>query len=176
MDYYTLKINGLTRKLPLVTLGAKIKVASFNLLGDQELVDKLARILVSKFKGIDFDYLVGPEVKVVPLLHELTHILKKKRYVVCRKEIHGYMVSPIKTSFQPGLVIDGNDAKMLKGKKVIIIDDVVTSGQTISAVEELMKKSGAKVAAKFAVFKQGDRLQKFQEKLIFLYSLPVFAS
>ncbi|OGM10655.1 hypothetical protein A2159_01060 [Candidatus Woesebacteria bacterium RBG_13_34_9] len=176
MDYYTLKIGKLERKLPIVSLGPKIKVASFNLLGDQELVHEIAKIMSKKIKGLDFDYLVGPEVKVVPLLHSLTQLLKKKRYIVCRKEIHGYMVSPIKTSYKPYLVIDGNDANLLKGKKVIVVDDVVTSGQTLNMVEELMNITNTKVVAKIAVFKQGEKLQVSQKDIIFFSTLPSFTS
>ena len=174
MDYYELKIKGLTKKLPLISLGPKIKVASFNLLGDAELVDILAKEVFGKIKDIEFDYLVGPEVKVVPLLHELTKLLNKKRYVVCRKQIHAYMVSPIKSSRENPLVLNGEDALLIKNKKVIIVDDVVTTGSTIYSVERLMMLAKASVVAKVALFRQGDQLHHSHNDLIFLGKLPVF--
>lgn len=176
MNFYTLKIGNVTRKLPIVSLGPHFKVASFNLLGDQELVDIVARELTKKLKGVEFDYLVGPEVKVVPLLHELSQILKKKRYIVCRKEIHGYMVSPLKSREANGLVINGMDAVLIRNKKVVIVDDVVSTGSTIHSVETLTKLADATVVAKIAVFKQGERLHPKQNDLIYLGDLPVFTS
>ena len=176
MKYYTLKIGKLERKLPIVSLGPKIKVASFNLLGDREMVEELAKMLYKKINNIKFDYLVGPEVKVVPLLHELSKLLKMDQYVVCRKEIHAYMHTPIKSMQKPGLVLNGSDAKLIKNKKVIVIDDVVTSGRTLYVIEDLMRTAKAKVVGKVAVFKQGDRLHEKQKDLIYLDKLPVFES
>ncbi len=176
MDYYTLKIGRIQRRLPIVSLGKGIKIASFNLLGDSELVNEITSRMCKKLKGIGFDYLVGPEVKVVPLLHEITQVLKKKRYVVCRKNIHGYMVSPIVSRDKPGLVLDGNDAKLLKGKKVVMLDDVVSSGRTMWVARELMQSVGAKVVAEVAVFKQGETGDEIFNNLIFLGTLPTFKS
>jgi adenine phosphoribosyltransferase len=174
MNTYALKIGQIERNLPIVSLTPKVKVASFNLLGDTELVEVLATKLLKKIKNIDFDFLVGPEVKVVPLLQALSQLTKKRRYVVCRKQIHGYMVSPIKTGYKDSLVINGEDVKLIKGKKVIIVDDVVTTGRTIYIVEKLMEMAEAKVVGKVALFKQGERLHKSHHDLVYLRRLPVF--
>ncbi len=174
MNYYELKINGLIRKLPIIALTPKIKVATFNLLGDRKLVEEIAVQMYKKIKDLDFDYLVGPEVKVVPLLHELSKLLDKERYIICRKNIHGYMISPIKTKFSPGLVLDGSDLQFIGGKKVIVIDDVVSSGKTISALKELMELANAKIVYKLAIFKQGSKTDTPSD-INFLYSLPVFS-
>lgn len=176
MNYYLLKIGNIERKLPIVRLGRGIKVASFNLLGDSEIVEKIAIKMVKKLAKIDFDILVGPEVKVVPLLHEITRILGKKRYVVCRKNIHGYMVSPVASHNKPGLILDGNDAALLKGKNVVVVDDVVSSGLTMQVADELIDSVGGKVVAHAAVFKQGERNNDFFRNLICLGTLPVFKS
>ncbi|OGM17189.1 hypothetical protein A2V56_05095 [Candidatus Woesebacteria bacterium RBG_19FT_COMBO_42_9] len=176
MEYYDLNICGLSRKLPVVPLKKGIKIASFNLLGDGELVDILTKELVKKIKDIEFDYLIGPEVKVVPLLQELSRILRKKRYIVCRKEIHGYMVNPLKSKTSQSLVIDGNDAKILSGMKVVIVDDVVTSGKTMAAISDLMERLDTKVVAKISLFKQGDLESEGLKDLIYIRRLPVFAS
>ncbi|OGM12094.1 hypothetical protein A2Z22_03310 [Candidatus Woesebacteria bacterium RBG_16_34_12] len=174
MKNYLLKFGKISRKLPIVSLGPNIKVASFNLLGDTEIVKEISKKLAKEINSFEFDYFVGPEVKVVPLLYELSKLFKKKHYIVCRKEIHAYMQSPIKTLQKPGLVIDGADARLIKGKKVILIDDVVTSGRTLYVTEELMKLAKANVVAKIAVFKQGNRLHEKQKDLIYLATLPVF--
>lgn len=176
MNFYLLKIGTIERKLPIVRLGKGVKVASFNLLGDSEMVEVIASKMVKKLTKVDFDILVGPEVKVVPLLHEITRILGKKRYVVCRKNIHGYMVSPVTSHNKPGLVLDGNDAAFLKGKNVVVVDDVVSSGLTMRVADELIESVGAKVVAYAAVFKQGDRNDDFFKNLICLGTLPVFKS
>jgi adenine phosphoribosyltransferase len=174
MDFYTLKIGKIKRKLPIIPIAPKLKVASINLLGDRILVEALARSLGKKIKDLDFDFLVGPEVKVVPLLQELSRILKKERYIVCRKEIHGYMRNPLRINSRFGLVLDGEDAKALKGKRVVIVDDVVSSGYTISKVLGLMEKSSCRVVAIAAAFKQGEKIASQIPELIYIYKLPVF--
>lgn len=176
VDYYTLKVGNVKRTLPIVSLGPKVKVASVNLLGDVELVDALVKEISKKIKNVDFDYLVGPEVKVVPLLHELTKELKRNKYVVCRKRIHAYMQRPLKASQKTGLVINGTDAELLYGKKVIIVDDVVSTGSTIYQVEKLMKLAKSDVVKKVALFRQGDRLHELQGDLLYLQELPVFGT
>ena len=176
MDFYTLKIGNLVRKLPIVALTPKMKVASVNLLGDRELVELLAKRLAEKLRTIKFDYLVGPEVKVVPLLQELSRILKKERYVVCRKQIHGYMVGPIKTPGKQGIVIDGSDAKLISGKEVFIVDDVVSSGKTLKEITELMNSCGARVVAYVSVFRQKRSLPEDLKDLIYIGTLPVFTT
>jgi adenine phosphoribosyltransferase len=176
MEYYNLNIYGLTRKLPVIPVKKGVRVASFNLLGDAELVVILTKELIKKIKDIEFDYLIGPEVKVVPLLQELSRILRKKRYIVCRKEIHGYMVNPLKSKTPQSLVIDGSDAKILSGTKVIIVDDVVTSGKTMRAISDLMERLDTKIVAKISLFKQGDLESEDLKDLIYIRKLPVFAS
>ena len=174
MSFYSLKIGTIERKLPIVSLGRGIKVASFNLLGDSEVVGKIAVKMIKKLSKVKFDVLVGPEVKVVPLLQEITRILGKKRYVVCRKNIHGYMVSPVSSHNKPWLILDGSDAAFLKGKGVVVVDDVVSSGLTMCVADELIERVGGKVVAHAAVFKQGERNDEFFNNIICLGTLPVF--
>ena len=176
MKYHKLEIDGLVRELPVVSLTPKIKVASVNLLGDIEMVEVIAKRIVKRIKKYDFDNLVGPEVKVVPLLHEISRIMEKPNYVVCRKQIYGYMVKPIKTRLKPGLVLDGSDAEIIRSKKVIVIDDVVSSGRTLRVVEELMASVNAEVVVNLAVFKQGDIQEGLPKKFIFIEKLPIFTS
>ncbi len=174
MNYYPLKICGLTRKLPIVALGPKIKIASFNLLGDGELVEKLTDRLAKDLRKLDFDYLVGPEVKVVPLIQALAKRLNKPRYIILRKNIMGYMTNPITNKSKPTLVLNGPDAEILEGKRVVIVDDVISTGHTIKVVEELMGEAGAKVVKVVAVFRQGKEDKINHLPFTFLGSLPVF--
>lgn len=174
MDYYTLKLCGLTRKLPIVSLGPKLKIASFNLLGDGELVEAVAEALSQKLKKFEFDYLVGPEVKVVPLLQVLSKKLSRPRYIILRKNIMGYMVKPITNKSKPNLVLNGPDAEILKGKKVVIVDDVVSTGRTIKVVQEIMKMAKAETTGAIAVLKQGEKENEIEIPFLFLGNLPLF--
>ncbi|MGA3291676.1 MAG: phosphoribosyltransferase family protein [Candidatus Microgenomates bacterium] len=176
MNYYRLKFKNIVRDLPLVAIASKVRVASVNFLGDTELSEIISREVVKQIKSIDFDILVGPEVKVVPILHEATRLLGKKKYVVCRKNIHGYMVSPVTSKTNPQLVIDGKDADLLKGKRVVILDDVVSSGKTIKAISDLIETTGGKVVKIIAIFKQENLKEDLGKDFLYLSTLPVFLS
>lgn len=178
--YYNLEIVGLKRKLPIIPISSKTKIASFNIMGDIELVDKIADKLSKKLKNYKFDYFVGPEVKVVPLIHELTKRLKLKNYVICRKSVKPYMTSPTvlkPLSYFPKhvkpLVINGPDKELLKGKRVVIVDDVVSTGVTMRMMKHLMEKIGAEVICLVAVIKQGENQFDNPENFIFLSKLPI---
>jgi len=173
MSIYSLDFFGIKRELPIIQISPNFKVASVNLLGDVELVETATEKLCEKIKELEFDYLVGPEVKVVPLLQSMSKFLNKDRYIVCRKNIVGYMTSPIRSKSQT-LVLDGRDANMLTHKKVIIVDDVVTSGKTISAIDDLMRQVNAQIVAICTVFTQGDEHLKLERKIIALMQLPLF--
>jgi adenine phosphoribosyltransferase len=180
MDFYNLNICGLKRKLPLIYVGKKTRIASFSILGDVELVQKLSIKISKELKKYEFDCLVGPEVKVVPLIHEVAKNLKQKRYVICRKSVKSYMISPIVIKplahfpkhIKP-LVLDGPDAKYLNGKKVVIIDDVVSTGVTMRMISHLMKKVNAQVVCYIAALKQGQQFDQI-DNLIYFSELPVF--
>lgn len=180
MEYYDLSICGLTRKLPLVAVGRNTKLASFSLLGDVELVDVLADELASSLRQENFDYLVGPEVKVVPLIHGVAKRLGHKRFVVCRKSVKPYMVSPVILKPLPHfpkhirqLVLDGRDAELIRGKRVVILDDVISTGVTMRMMNRLVEKVGAKVIRIVSVLREGEQFDKL-DNLIFLGELPVF--
>lgn len=180
MEYYELEICGLERRLPLIAVGRTTRLASFSLLGDVELTGKLAEVLVEKLKKYKFDYLVGPEVKVVPLIAEMAAKLGHKKYIICRKSVKPYMVSPVVLKPLPHfpkhvrqLVLDGGEAGMLAGKKVVVIDDVISTGVTMRMMGKLMEKVGAEIVSYAAVLKQGKQFDKF-ENLLTLAELPVF--
>jgi len=174
MNYYTLKICGFVRKLPIVKIGPKYSIASFSLLGDIDLVEVIARELVERIKYLDFDFLVDPEIKVLPLVYQMSNLLGHKNYVVSRKKILGYMTSPIKSDGRKPLVLNGPDAQLLGNKKVVLIDDVVSTGKTIKEMENLMNKVKAKVVATACVLKQGELQVKINKPLFYLQTLPLF--
>lgn len=176
MEFYSLKICGLNRELPIVAISPKVKIASFNLLGDGELVEKIAEELVKKLKSFDFDYLVGPEVKVVPLLQSLAVKLRRPRFVILRKNIMGYMTNPLYSKNQNRLVLNGPDADLIRNKKVYIIDDVVSTGQTIQSLIETINMAQASVIGAAAVLKQGDEPVNIDCPFISLQNLPLFTS
>jgi len=180
VDYFDLSICGIERKLPLIFVGKNTRLASFNLLGDVELVDRLADELSEKLQGVTFDYLVGPEVKVVPLIHEVARRLKQKRFIICRKSVKPHMVAPVILKPLPHfpkhvrqLVLDGSDKEILKNRKVVIMDDVLSTGVTVRMMNKLMAKVGAEVVATAVVFRQGEQFEEIPN-LIFLGELPIF--
>lgn len=180
-DFYNLKIAGLKRKLPLIPVSPKTKIASFNILGDTELTQKVALALARKLKKYTFDFLVGPEVKVVPLIYELSKKLGHKRYIICRKSVKPYMLAPLvikPLAYFPKhvrpLVMDSVDKNLLTGKKVVIVDDVVSTGVTLRMIRHLMQKVGAEVVACAAVIRQGNSQFDEIENFVYLAELPIF--
>lgn len=164
METYTIELYGLKRTLPLVHIGRQTKLANFTLLGDIELVDALADVFTEKFQAYSFDYLVALEVKVAPLVHGIARRLGHKRFVVCRKRVKPYMVAPVIIRPPPDypkhvlpLVINGNDAAFVKEKRVVVMDDVVSTGMTMRLMHSLMEKVGAHVVASAAVLRQGEQ-------------------
>lgn len=180
--FYKLHICGLIRKLPIIPLSPELYIASFVMLGDTELVNICAANLAAKISHCEFDYLVGPEVKVVPLLHALATFLGHKRYIVLRKSVKSYMQGPISlddevksitTSAKQSLVINGLDAERIRGKKTVIVDDVVSTGGTIKSTEKLLSLIGAEIVCRVAILKEGNFYDD-RSKLIYLADLPIF--
>lgn len=179
--FYNLKICGLNRNLPIKPISKNTSLANFNILGDVELIQAISKELKPKLKRYDFDYLVGPEVKVVPLIHELARQMNFSKYVICRKKVKPYMVQPIKLKPLPHfpkhveqLVLNGADAEILKEKKVAIVDDVVSTGVTMRMIDKMMEKVGAKVVVHASVIRQGQNQFDKIENFVYLAELPFF--
>lgn len=181
MTAFELKVCGLVRKLPIKPISRTTSIASFDILEDVELIERAAAELAEKLKGYEFDYLVGPEVKVVPLIYELARKMRQASYVICRKSIKPSMIDPVVLKPLPyfpkhvkPLVIDGKDAQKLNGKRVIVVDDVVSTGVTLRMVNKLMEKVGAQVVATAAILRQGDKQFDVIDNFIYLATLPIF--
>ena len=180
-EFYDLTVAGLTRKLPKVKINDELAIASFVILGDTKLIEKCALeiTLHPDFpKKDDIDVVVCPEAKAIPLVHVIANILKVD-YVVARKSVKGYMVDPIvekvesiTTIGEQMLVLDKPDADKVKGKNVCIIDDVVSTGGSITSVEKLMKKAEANVVCKAAVLLEDAGYNN--PDLVYLENLPIF--
>lgn len=182
METYKLEICGLVRECPIVHINPKTRLANFTFLGDVELVDRLADTFAEKLSKIEFDYLVGTEVKAVPLIHGVAKRLGHKRFVECRKSIKPYMVNP--TVLKPldyfpkhvkPLVINGPDRELLKGKRVITMDAVVSTGVTMRMMRKLMEMVGATVVLQATVIKQGKQFDDMKD-LLYLAEIPIFTN
>ena len=177
MKTYTLHVAGLTRELPIIKLSYDLSIASFVILGDTEIVKKTAPMIAKKLPEVDF--VVTAEAKGIPLAYEISKILNLNEYVVARKSIKAYMEEPIEvevnsitTTNSQKLYLNNQDANKIKGKRVALIDDVISTGQSLKALERLVEKAGGKVLAKAAILAEGDA--KDRKDIIFLEALPTF--
>ncbi|WP_347241739.1 phosphoribosyltransferase family protein [Thermus sp.] len=175
MRTYPVEIAGVKRELPIVQVGPDVAVALLNLLGDTELTEAAAEELAKRLPP-EAETLVTPEVKAVPLAHALSRITGKP-YVVARKTEKPYMINPVSrqvlsiTTGKPQLlVLDGADVSLIRGKKVAIVDDVVSTGSTLAGLRELIESVGGEVVAVLAVFTEGTPRQD----VIALGHLPLF--
>ena len=177
MKTYTLHVAGLTRELPIIKLSYDLSIASFVILGDTEIVKKTAPIIAKKLPEVDF--VVTAEAKGIPLAYEISKVLNLNEYVVARKSVKAYMEEPIEvevnsitTTNSQKLYLNNQDANKIKGKRVALIDDVISTGQSLKALERLVEKAGANVVAKAAILAEGDA--KDRKDIIFLEALPTF--
>ena len=177
MKTYTLNVAGLTRELPIIKLSYDLSIASFVILGDTEIVRKTAPIIAKKLPEVDF--IVTAEAKGIPLAYEISRVLNLNEYVVARKSVKAYMEEPIEvevnsitTTDSQKLYLNNRDAKKIKGKRIALVDDVISTGQSLKALERLVEKAGGKVLAKAAILAEGDA--KDRKDIIFLEALPTF--
>ena len=177
-ETHAVEIAGLKRNLRLFEIKPGLKIAILNILGDTELVQESAKELAKKLQEIDYDLLVTAEAKSIPLAHALS-VETKKPYVVLRKTYKPYMGDALKaetlsiTTGQPQtLILDEKDIKLIKGKKVVIVDDVISTGSTLQGMRMVLDKAGASVAGEAAIFTEGDRAQWMH--IIALGHLPLF--
>ncbi|MFD1926998.1 phosphoribosyltransferase family protein [Sporosarcina siberiensis] len=179
MKTYTLQIAGLERKLPIIALSKSLSIASFDILGDTEIVQLTAPIVAKRLPAIDA--IVTAEAKGIPFAYEVAKQLGLKRYIVARKSVKPYMVDPliktvvsITTQTEQTLCLDRIDVEHIKGKRVAIVDDVISTGESLRALCELAEAAGAIVVAKAAILAEGDAAQR--DDIIFLEHLPLFES
>jgi adenine phosphoribosyltransferase len=175
MDY-TMKIAGLDRSLPLCKLNDELQIAAFVIFGDAELTVACAEELLKK--APEFDYIITAEAKGIPLAHEMSRQSGKK-YFVARKKPKLYMtgvfdaiVNSITTEGEQHLYLDTAEAEQIKGKRILIVDDVISLGESLKAVQSLVNQAGGNIVGNMTVLAEGDAADRTD--IVYLEKLPLF--
>ena len=175
-EFYTMKIAGLERNLEKFPVSDKLDIAAFIIFGDVELTIKSCEELLKKVP--QFDVIITPEAKSIPIAYELAR-QSGKPYIVARKGVKVYMRNPIDVSVtsittknEQHLYLGETEVNLIKGKRVLIVDDVISTGESLEAVRNLVKEAGALEAASCAILAEGDAAER--DDIIFLEKLPLF--
>jgi adenine phosphoribosyltransferase len=175
---YPVDVAGVHRELRLFEVKPGLRIAILNILGDTELVDACAKELAQRLASIDYDVLVTAEAKSIPLAHAISAEAKKP-YVILRKSYKPYMGDALRaetlsiTTGEPQtLYLDEKDRELMEGKKVVVVDDVISTGSTLQGMRLLLQKAGASVVAEAAIFTEGERAK--WANIVSLGHLPVF--
>lgn len=176
MAMYKMTIAGLERELPICKVNDKLDIAGFVIFGDTEMTVAAAGELLKKCP--EFDFIVAPEAKAIPLAHEMSRQSGKK-YFICRKGAKLYMQNPISVSVrsittdkEQTLYMDSLEGEQLRGKKVLILDDVISTGESLTAVNKLVSEFDANIVAQAAILAEGDAADR--DDIIYLEKLPLF--
>lgn len=175
-EYYTMKIAGLERKLEKFPVSDKLDIAAFIIFGDVELTIAGCKELLKRVP--EFDVILTPEAKSIPMAYEMAR-QSGKPYIIARKGVKVYMRNPldvavtsITTQKEQHLYLGETEVEKIKGKRVLIIDDVISTGESLAAVRELVKRAGADEAAACAFLAEGDAADR--DDIIYLEKLPLF--
>ena len=175
--YYRMNVAGLERDLPICKVTDSLYIAGFVIFGDQELTVACARELLKK--APEYDYIITAEAKGIPLAHEMARQAGDAKYILARKAPKLYMVDmfsstvkSITTAKEQTLYLDGADAKLMAGKKILIVDDVISTGESLAALEVLVEKAGGIICGRMAILAEGDAQNR--EDLVYLEKLPLF--
>lgn len=176
-DKYTMTIAGLERHLPICPLNAELSIAGFVIFGDYELTEACARELLKKAPA--HDIIITAESKGIPLAHEMARQNGEKKHIVARKHEKLYMrnvfsvnVKSITTDAVQTLCVDGEDAEYMRGKRVLIVDDVISTGESLRAVEQLVEHAGGVIAGRMAILAEGEAADR--DDILYLEKLPLF--
>lgn len=176
---YPITIAGLKRDLPICKVNDELSIAAFICFGDAEITEAAAGAMLKKLEGIDYDYLFTAEAKSIPLIHEMARQSGAKKYFIARKGPKVYMPDPISvadrsitTLAQQMLFLGSDDAALIRGKKIVLMDDVISTGGSLKAMESLVAKAGGEVVAKIAVLAEGAAADR--KDIMYLEKLPVF--
>ena len=174
---YKMTIAGLERELPLFPVSDEVQIAAFILFGDVEMTEVAARELLKK--APEFDIILSAEAKSIPLVHEMSKQKGLNDYVIARKGVKVYMENPISvdvvsitTQHQQHLYLGQDSVALLKAKKVLIVDDVISTGESLKAMEALVNKAGGNIVGKMAVLAEGDAYNR--SDITVLGQLPLF--
>ena len=175
--FYNMTIAGLERSLPLCPISDELMIGAFVIFGDPELTTACAEELLKK--APEYDYLISAEAKGIPLVHEMARLAGNQKYFLARKAPKLYMtgvfeaeVRSITTSKDQKLYLDTADAELMRGKRILIIDDVISTGESLAAIEHLVNKAGGIICGKMTVLAEGDAQER--EDIVYLEKLPLF--
>jgi adenine phosphoribosyltransferase len=175
--YYHMNIAGCERDLPLCPLNDDLMIAGFVIFGDPEITTATAKALLDR--APEYDYLITAEAKGIPLAHEMARQHGDSKYILARKAPKLYMkdlfsvsVQSITTAKEQTLYLDGADAALMKGKKILVVDDVISTGESLRALEVLVEKAGGQICGRMAILAEGDAIDR--QDLIYLEPLPLF--
>lgn len=174
---YPIKVAGLDRALPLCRVNDDLYIGAFILFGDAPLTVACAEALLARAPS--YDYLITAEAKGIPLAHEMARQHGDAFYLIARKHPKLYMTSVFETAVRSittdadqHLYLDGADAERMKGKKILIVDDVVSTGESLRAIETLVEKAGGIIAGKLCVIAEGDA--RSRKDIVYLTGIPLF--
>ena len=177
MLYHTMEIAGLKRDLPICKVSDDLYIGAFVIFGDVELTEHCAAALLKK--APEYDYLITAEAKGIPLIHEMARQSGQNKYLLARKAPKLYMnnvlevsVHSITTAREQHLYLDGDDAALMRGKRILIIDDVISTGESLTALERLVEAAGGIICGRMAILAEGDA--QTRDDIIYLEKLPVF--
>jgi len=175
--YYEIDIAGMKRNLPICKVTDSLYIGAFVMFGDVELTVHCAEKLLKL--APEYDYIIAPEAKAIPLLYEMARQSGAEKYFVARKKAKAYMQGSIEVNVQSittagvqTLVLDKADADMIRGKRILILDDVISTGESLRAVEELVNAAGGNIVCRMAVLAEGDAFNR--EDITVLAKLPLF--
>ena len=176
---YTMNVAGLKRDLPLCPVTDELYIAAFVLFGDAELTTACAAELLKRIPSDSYDYMITAEAKGIPLIHEMARQSGADYYFLARKGSKVYMPDPIHVSVrsittlrQQDLFLGADDCERMKGKRILILDDVISTGGSLAAVESLVEQAGGNVVGRMAILAEGDAAKR--KDIIFLEKLPLF--
>jgi len=174
---HRMTIAGLERDLPICPVNENLSIAGFVIFGDPELTVACARELLKR--APEYDYIITAEAKGIPLAHEMARQAGDAKYILARKAPKLYMrdifdeaVRSITTAREQRLYLDGADAERMKGKRILVVDDVISTGESLAALEVLVEKAGGIICGRMAILAEGDAQDR--EDLIYLEKLPLF--
>ena len=177
MKYYKMNIAGLERHLPICKVTDDLYIAGFVIFGDPELTTACAKELIAK--APEFDYMITAEAKGIPLIHEMARLNDNQRYVLARKGPKLYMtnimsstVKSITTAKEQTLYLDGKDAELMNGKRILIVDDVISTGESLKALEALVERAGGTVVGRMCILAEGDAIDR--DDVFYIEELPLF--
>ena len=175
--YYRMKVAGLQRDLPICPVNENLYIAGFVIFGDPELTEACARELLAR--APEYDYIITAEAKGIPLAHEMARQAGDAKYILARKAPKLYMrdlfsstVKSITTAKEQTLYLDGTDAQLMKGKRILVVDDVISTGESLKALEMLVEKAGGIICGRMAILAEGDAQERAD--LVYLEKLPLF--